>query len=85
MAAGMQHIFRRPLIHNRDYLAATEYSTLLNTVHHNAALRASSPNLLPSLRRLFLICRAPCGVSVVRKFSVGCFSEQGAIPVTEME
>ena len=85
MAAGMQHIFRRLLIHNREHFAATKDSALLNTVNHKAALRASSLNLLPSLRRLLLICSTPCGVSVVRNFLVRCFSKQGAMPVAEME
>ena len=85
MAAGTQRSFRRPLIHNREYLAATEYSALLNAVNHKAALRASLPKLLPSLRRVLLICSAHSGVSVVRNFSGRCFSEQAAMPVAEME
>ena len=56
MAAGMQHIFRRPLKHNREHLAATEYSTLLNAVNHEGQLPYGSLlSQLPSLRRVYAV------------------------------
>ena len=76
MAAGMQHIFRRLLIHNREHFAATKDSALLNAVNHKAALRTSSLNLLPALRRVLLICSAHTGVSVVRNFLVRRFQNR---------